>query len=65
MGLTQGLLSVIVADATPPRPRSTAFAIYDALTGGGALAAGVGAGAALAGIVLLLRPMPRPPAASP
>ena len=45
MGLIQGLLSAVVADASPPRLRGTAFAIYDVAVGIATLIAGIGAGA--------------------
>ena len=45
MGLIQGLLSAVVADASPRPLRGTAFAIYDAGVGIATLIAGVGAGA--------------------
>jgi MFS family permease len=45
MGLIQGLLSAVIADASPRELRGTAFAVYDAAIGGATLASGVGAGA--------------------
>jgi MFS family permease len=45
MGLIQGLPSAVVADASPPRLRGTAFAIYDVAVGIATLIAGIGAGA--------------------
>jgi MFS family permease len=45
MGLIQGLLSAVVADASPRQIRGTAFAIYDVAVGVATLVAGVGAGA--------------------
>ena len=78
MGLIQGLLSAVVADASPRQLRGTAFAIFDVAVGIATLVAGIGAGALwlaggpaatfsaaasiaiAAGLVLLLRPEPRP-----
>ena len=45
MGLIQGLLSAVVADASPRQIRGTAFAIYDVGVGIATLVAGIGAGA--------------------
>ena len=45
MGLIQGLLSAVVADASPRQLRGTAFAIYDVAVGIATLVAGIGAGA--------------------
>ena len=45
MGLIQGLLSALVADASPRQVRGTAFAIYDVAVGIATLVAGIGAGA--------------------
>jgi len=45
MGLIQGLLSAVVADASPRQIRGTAFAIYDVAVGIATLVAGIGAGA--------------------
>jgi MFS family permease len=45
MGLIRGLLSAVIADASPRELRGTAFAVYDAAIGGATLASGVGAGA--------------------
>jgi MFS family permease len=45
MGLTQGLLSAMVADAAPPSLRGTAFGYFNLLTGLALLAASVIAGA--------------------
>ena len=70
MGLIQGLLSALVADASPRQVRGTAFAIYDVAVGIATLVAGIGAGgpvatfsvaaslAIAAAFVLLLRPVP-------
>jgi len=44
MGLTQGLLSAMVADAAPANLRGTAFGIFYALSGAALLAASAGAG---------------------
>jgi len=44
MGLTQGLLSTLVADAAPPRLRGTAFGVFHFVSGGALLAASVIAG---------------------
>jgi MFS family permease len=44
MGLTQGLLSAMVADAAPPDLRGTAFGMFNLLTGLALLAASVIAG---------------------
>ena len=44
MGLTQGLLSTLVADTTPPELRGTAFGVYNLLTGLALLAASIIAG---------------------
>ena len=71
MGLIQGLLSAVVADAAPRQVRGTAFAIYDVAVGIATLVAGIGAGgpvatfsvaallAIAAAFVLLLRPVPK------
>ena len=45
LGLIQGLLSAVVADASPRQLRGTAFAIYDVAVGIATLVAGIGAGA--------------------
>jgi MFS family permease len=45
MGLTQGLLSALVADAAPPSLRGTAFGYFNLFTGLALLAASVIAGA--------------------
>ena len=45
MGLTQGLLSKLVADSAPARLRGTAFGIFNIVSGGALLAASVMAGA--------------------
>jgi len=45
MGLTQGLLSALVADAAPPNLRGTAFGYFNLFTGLALLAASVIAGA--------------------
>ena len=45
MGLTQGLLSKLVADAAPTELRGTAFGIFNLFTGGAALLASLIAGA--------------------
>jgi len=45
MGLIQGLLSAVVADASPRQIRGTAFAIYDVAVGIATLVAAIGAGA--------------------
>ena len=50
MGMTQGLLSVLVADAAPAALRGTAFGIYNLVTGGALLLASVIAGALWEGI---------------
>jgi MFS family permease len=45
MGLTQGLLSAMVADAAPPELRGTAFGVFNLVSGVALLAASVIAGA--------------------
>ena len=45
MGLIQGLLSAVIADASPSELRGTSFAIYDMAVGGATLISGIGAGA--------------------
>jgi MFS family permease len=45
MGLTQGLFAALVADASPPELRGTAFGFFNLLTGVAMLAASVIAGA--------------------
>jgi MFS family permease len=45
MGLIQGLLSALVADAAPSELRGTGFAILDVAVGGATLLSGVSAGA--------------------
>jgi MFS family permease len=45
MGRIQGLLSAVVADASPRQIRGTAFAIYDVAVGIATLVSGIGAGA--------------------
>jgi len=45
MGFTQGLLSALVADTSPPELRGTAFGVFNLLTGIASLAASVIAGA--------------------
>jgi MFS family permease len=45
MGLTQGLLSTMVADAAPPRLRGTAFGVFHLVSGVALLAASLIAGA--------------------
>ncbi len=45
MGLTQGLLSALVADTAPPALRGTAFGLFNLVTGLATLAASVIAGA--------------------
>jgi len=45
MGLTQGLLSAMVADAAPPELRGTAFGMFNLVSGVALLAASVVAGA--------------------
>jgi len=44
MGLTQGLLSTLVADAAPPEARGTAFGVFHMISGVALLAASVLAG---------------------
>lgn len=44
MGLTQGLLSALVADVTSPKLRGTAFGVFHLITGVGALSASFIAG---------------------
>jgi len=44
MGFTQGVLATLVADASPPELRGTAFGMFNLLTGGALLAASVVAG---------------------
>jgi MFS family permease len=44
LGLTQGLLSTLVADAAPPELRGTAFGVFNLVSGGALLAASVLAG---------------------
>ncbi|MCK9908620.1 MFS transporter [Microbacteriaceae bacterium K1510] len=45
MGLTQGLLSAMVADTAPPELRGTAFGMFNLVSGGALLVASVVAGA--------------------
>lgn len=45
MGMTQGILSALVADLTPPDLRGTGFGIYNFANGVAALLASLGAGA--------------------
>lgn len=45
MGLTQGLLATLVADASPPELRGTAFGVFNLITGVILLAASIVAGA--------------------
>ena len=45
MGLTQGLLSTLIADAAPARLRGTAFGAFNFATGVATLAASIVAGA--------------------
>jgi MFS family permease len=45
MGFTQGLFAALVADASPPELRGTAFGYFNLLTGIAMLAASVVAGA--------------------
>jgi MFS family permease len=45
MGLTQGLLSTLVADAAPEKLRGTAFGVFHFVSGGALLAASLVAGA--------------------
>ena len=45
MGLTQGLLTALVADAVPAELRGTAFGMFNLITGGAMLLASVTAGA--------------------
>ncbi len=45
MGLTQGLLATLVADASPPELRGTAFGMFNLVTGALLLAASIVAGA--------------------
>lgn len=45
LGVTQGLLGAIIADAAPDRVRGTAFGIYDVAVGIGTFVASAGAGA--------------------
>ena len=45
MGFTQGLLSALIADTSPPELRGTAFGMFNLLTGIASLAANVIAGA--------------------
>jgi len=45
MGLTQGLFATLVADASPPELRGTAYGFFNLLTGAAMLAASVIAGA--------------------
>jgi MFS family permease len=45
MGITQGLLAALVADASPPELRGTAYGLFNLLTGLAMLAASVIAGA--------------------
>lgn len=44
MGFSQGVLSALVADATPARLRGTAFGVFGLITGLAALAASIAAG---------------------
>lgn len=44
MGLTQGLLSALVAEASPPELRGTAYGMFNLITGGALLLASVIAG---------------------
>ncbi|MBS3960962.1 MAG: MFS transporter [Sandarakinorhabdus sp.] len=50
MGLTQGLLSALVAEAVPPELRGTAFGMFNLITGGALLLASVIAGGLWQGI---------------
>ena len=50
MGLTQGLLAAMVADAAPPELRGTAFGLYNLATGVALIAGNVLAGLAWTGI---------------
>ena len=50
MGLTQGLLAAMVADAAPPELRGTAFGLYNLATGAALIAGNVLAGLAWTGI---------------
>jgi len=45
MGLTQGLLSALVADTAPPELRGTAFGMFNLVSGIALLAASIVAGA--------------------
>lgn len=45
MGITQGLLAALVADAVPPELRGTAFGMFNLVTGGAMLVASILAGA--------------------
>jgi MFS family permease len=45
MGFTQGLFATLVADASPPELRGTAFGFFNLLTGFATLAASITAGA--------------------
>lgn len=75
MGLTQGLLAAMVADAAPPDLRGTAFGLFNLATGlalllgnglagliwsGAGSAAAFGAGAVLAALSLLAMAVARP-----
>ena len=51
MGLTQGLLSVLVADAAPAELRGTAFGLFNLFGGGALLLASVIAGSDSASVV--------------
>lgn len=76
LGLTQGLFAALVADATPPALRGTAFGVFHLVTGAATLAASLLAGAlweasgppaafaasaALATLTALALPLLRPP----
>ena len=50
MGLTQGVLATLVADAAPSNLRGTAFGIFNLATGVGLLIASVLAGALWTGL---------------
>jgi MFS family permease len=44
MGLTQGILSTLVADTAPPEFRGTAFGMFNLVSGAATLVASLGAG---------------------
>lgn len=53
MGLTQGLLATLVADASPAALRGTGFGVFHLVSGIALLAASLLAGAAFTGLALI------------